>query len=250
MLIKKSSQRIKSKPEENQREDVKEVVSAEQSAVDAVQSGEQAPPPEENLAEKIFDIDNLDFSQRVERRTGTRRRGYRRIDDRKLVSRAKDEADNIKRTAFEEGYKAGIDKANEDIRYFREQLKAFLTANKEVFEYIAPDILEISVDIAKKIIKKEVATDPQIVMNIILDILKTVSKSEPKILIKVNPAEVQFVKDNMPNAIYELGVETKVNVVGDENLQEGGCIFETSNGIVDASIDAQTEIIKKALKGI
>ena len=101
MLIKKSSQRIKSKPEENQREDVKEVVSAEQSAVDAVQSDEQTQPPEENLAEKIFDIDNLDFSQRVERRTGTRRRGYRRIDDRKLVSRAKDEADNIKRTAFE-----------------------------------------------------------------------------------------------------------------------------------------------------
>lgn len=250
MLIKKNSQRIKSQPAEKQREDVKEQVSAEQAAVDVVQSQEQAPPPEENLAEKIFDIDNLDFSQRVERRTGTRRRGYRRIDDRKLVSRAKDEADNIKRTAFDEGYKAGIDKANEDIKYFREQLKTFLTANKEVFEYIAPDILEISVDIAKKIIKKEVATDPQIVMNIILDVLKTVSKSEPKILIKVNPTEVQFVKDNMPNALYELGVEAKVSVVGDESLQAGGCKFETSNGIVDASIDAQTEIIKKALRGI
>jgi len=199
---------------------------------------------------KIFDIDNLDFTQRVERRSGTRRRGYRRIDDRKLVSRAKDEADSIRRTAFEEGYKAGLNKASEDIEQFKSQLSTFLTAKKEVFEYIAPDILEISVDIARKIIKKEVASDPQIVMNIILDILKTVSKSEPKILIKVNPSEVQFVKDNMPGALYELGVETKVNVVGDENLQEGGCIFETSNGIVDASIDAQTEIIKKALKGI
>ena len=181
---------------------------------------------QENLAEKIFDIDNLDFTQRVERRSGTRRRGYRRIDDRKLVSRAKDEADNIRRTAFEEGYKAGLNKASEDIEQFKSQLKAFLTA------------------------KKEVTSDPQIVMNIILDILKTVSKSEPKILLKVSPAEVQFVKDNMPSALYELGVEAKVNVVGDENLQEGGCIFETSNGIVDASIDAQTEIIKKALKGI
>ena len=129
MLIKKNSQRIKSQPAEKQREDVKGQVSAEQAAVDVVQSQEQAPPPEENLAEKIFDIDNLDFSQRVERRTGTRRRGYRRIDDRKLVSRAKDEADNIKRTAFDEGYKAGIDKANEDIKYFREQLKTFLQEN-------------------------------------------------------------------------------------------------------------------------
>ncbi len=251
MLIKKNSQRIKSQPAEKQREDVKETTTATEQPV-AAESVAPAEPAtqEEDLAEKIFDIDNLDFSQRVERRSGTRRRGYRRIDDRKLVSRAKDEADSIKRTAFEEGYKAGIEKANEDIGFFREQLKTFLTAPKEVFEYIAPDILEISVDIAKKIIKKEVSSDPQVVMNIILDILKTVSKSEPKILIKVNPAEVQFVKDNMPNALYELGVETKVSVVGDESLQAGGCKFETSNGIVDASIDAQTEIIKKALRGI
>ena len=156
----------------------------------------------------------------------------------------------IYNVAIAAGLISGIDKATEDIQHFREQLKAFLTANKEVFEYIAPDILEISVDIAKKIIKKEVSTDPQVVMNIILDILKSVSKSEPKILIKVNPAEVQFVKDNMPNAIYELGIEAKVSVVGDESLQAGGCKFETSNGIVDASIDAQTEIIKKALRGI
>lgn len=254
MLIKKNSQRIKPQTKRDIVEEVKppqEVTSTEQNVASVADSAIETPPAvEENLAEKIFDIDNIDFTQRVERRSGTRRRGYRRIDDRKLVSRAKDEADSIKRTAFEEGYKAGIEKAEDDMKAFQAQLKTFLTAKNEVFEYIAPDILEISVEIARKIIKKEVANDPQIVMNIILDILKGVSKSEPKVMIKVNPSEVQFVKDSIPNAIYELGVEAKINVVGDENLQEGGCIFETSNGIVDASIDAQIEIIKKALKGI
>ena len=104
MLIKKNSQKIKDKSEKQ-----REVIDEKQTAVSAGAEGnaqiEDTPIPEENLAEKIFDIDNLDFTQRVERRSGTRRRGYRRIDDRKLVSRAKDEADNIRRTAFEEGYK-------------------------------------------------------------------------------------------------------------------------------------------------
>ncbi len=251
MLIKKNSQKIKQEKILEKREEevnrISETLPQEQGSVGLAS---EELKPEDDLSEKIFDIDNLDFSQRVERRSGTRRRGYRRIDDRKLVSRAKDEADSIKKAAFEEGYKAGIDKANADIEDFRDKLKAFLTAKKEVFEYIAPDILEISVEIARKIIKREVLQDPQVVMNIILDILKTISKNEPKILIKVNPAEVQFVKDNMPNALYELGLEAKVSVSGDENLQEGGCIFETSNGIVDASIDAQIEIIKKALRGL
>ena len=248
MLIKKNSQRLNSQAKRDKVEEVKPIEVTEKEEVAGVV--EPQKEPEENLAEKIFDIDNIDFTQRVERRSGTRRRGYRRIDDRKLVSRAKDEAESIKRTAFDEGYRAGIDKANQDMEYFKGQFRAFLTAKKEVFEYIAPDILEISVDIARKIIKKEVTSDPQVVMNTILDILKTVSKTEPKILIKVHPSEVQFVKDSMPNAIYELGVEAKISVVADENLQQGGCIFETSNGIVDASIDAQVEIIKKALKGI
>ena len=39
---------------------------------------------------------------------------------------------------------------------FRGQLSSFMNAKQDVFEYIAPDILEISVDIAKKIIKKEI----------------------------------------------------------------------------------------------
>ena len=46
-----------------------------------------------NLNVDIFDLDNIDFSQRQERRRGDRRRGYRRIDDRNLISRAQEEAD-------------------------------------------------------------------------------------------------------------------------------------------------------------
>ena len=71
MLIKKNSQRIKSQPVEKQREDVKGIGAAEQSAVESVRPVEEAVAPEEDLSEKIFDIDNIDFSQRVERRTGT-----------------------------------------------------------------------------------------------------------------------------------------------------------------------------------
>ena len=125
-----------------------------------------------------------------------------------------------------------------------------MNARKEVYEYIAPDILEISVDIAKTIIKKEVEADPQVLINTIIDVLRTVSKSEPKIVIKVRPQSVQFIKDSLPNITYQYGIDSKINIVSDPSIEEGGCIFQTNNGIVDASIDTQIEIIKKALEGI
>ena len=205
-------------------------------------------PPEPSV--DLFNIENIDFNQRQERRHGTRRRGYRRIDDRNLVSRAQEEAETIKRSAFEEGYKSGLDKATADVENFKNLIKEFMGAPKEVFEYVAPDILEISVNIAKKIVKKELKSDPQVLLDIILDVLKNACKNEPKVNIKVHPQAVAFLKDALPTVTYEYGIESKINILADPSVEEGGCVFQTNNGIVDASIDTQLEIIKKALDGI
>ena len=231
---------------------ISEIENVEQHSVveeDIIQEAPQPQAPQEPEID-LFDIENIDFTQRQERRRGSRRRGYRRIDDRNLVSRAQEEAENIKKSAFEEGYRKGMEQANADMETFRNSFSEFMNAPKNVFEYIAPDILEISVDIAKKIIKKEVESDPQVLVNTIVDVLKTVSKSEPKINIRVKPQAVQFIKDTLPNITYEYGIDAKVNIIADPSIEEGGCIFQTNNGIVDASIDTQLEIIKKAIEGI
>jgi len=205
-------------------------------------------PPEPEV--DLFNIENIDFTQRQERRRGTRRRGYRRIDDRNLVSRAQEEAENIKKSAFEEGYRKGLENAGSDIEALKNNLKEFMGAPKEVFEYIAPDILEISVGIAKKIIQKELESNPQVILDIIIDVLRKSCKNEPKVTVKVNPQLVAFLKDAIPNVTYEYGIETKINILADQSLEAGNCILQTNNGIIDASIDTQMEIIKKALEGI
>lgn len=213
---------------------------------------QQEPSVAKQVEEKIdiFDLDNIDFSQRQERRRGDRRRGYRRIDDRNLISRAQEEADTIKETAAKEGYRAGIEQAESDIAVLREKIADFISAKKEVFEYIAPDILEISVDIAQKIIKKEVTQNPELILETILDVMKSISKDESKITVKLNPVQVDMVKTELPEYISSMGIEAKITVVGDDSVSEGGCILNTNNGIVDASIDTQIEIIKEALKGM
>ena len=210
------------------------------------------PPPPQVVEEKIdiFDLDNIDFSQRQERRRGDRRRGYRRIDDRNLISRAQEEADTIKETAAKEGYRAGIEQAESDIIELRSKIADFISAKKEVFEYIAPDILEISVDIAQKIIKKEVTQNPQIILETILDVMNSISKEESRITVRLNPLQADLVRTELPEYISSMGVEAKINVVSDDSISEGGCIINTNNGIVDASLDTQLEIIKEALKGM
>jgi len=168
----------------------------------------------------LFEIENIDFTERQERRRGSRRRGYRRIDDRNLVSRAQEESENIKKSAFEEGYRLGLEKASSDLEKFRNEMAHFMNARKEVFEYIAPDILELSVDIAKTIIKKELESDPQVLINTIVDVLRTVSKNESKIVIRVRPQAVQFIKDTIPNITYQYGIDSTINIISDPSVEE------------------------------
>ncbi len=212
----------------------------------------QPAPVAQEAEEKIdiFDLDNIDFSQRQERRRGDRRRGYRRIDDRNLISRAQEEADTIKETAAKEGYRAGIEQAEVDISALRAKIADFVSAKKEVFEYIAPDILEISVDIARKIIKKEVEQNPQIILDSIVEVMRTISKEESRITVKVNPLQADLVKTELPEYISSMGVDAKITVLADDTVEEGGCILNTNNGIVDASLDTQLDIIREALKGM
>lgn len=243
MIIKKKTSKKK-----------EEAKAAEEAALAAAQAEQEAQ--QEELAKQkeeelnIFDVDNIDFTQRRERRTGNRRRGYRRIDDRNLVSRAQEEAEQIKQSAYQEGFNAGLQQAQGDLENFRNVIGAFMGAEDRVFQEIAPNILAIALDIAQKIIKTEVTTNPEIILNTVTDILKTLSKNEPKITLKVNPVQVQYIKDTIPEELKTLGIETRLSVIADENIMEGGCIIQTANGLVDASIEAQLDIVQNALRSM
>lgn len=236
MIIKKKS-KLNS---EMQAEQVEETLTAAQDAQGADSVGEI----------DLFNLDNIDFKQRQERRRGDRRRGFRRIDDRNLISRAREEANSIREAAAKEGYQQGLQEARADIEQFKENMGQFLNAQQIVYDNIAPDILEISLDIAKKIIKKEMKDNPEVLLENVRDILKSLSKEEAKITLKVNSAQAEMLKQEIPEALKVAGLEARVIVVPDDNTMEGGCLVTTTNGVIDATMETQLSIITELLKEV
>ena len=192
----------------------------------------------------LFDLDNIDFKQRQERRRGDRRRGFRRIDDRNLISRAREEAVTIREAAAKEGYEQGLAQATSDIAQLKSQIINFSGAQQAVFDRIAPEIMAISIDIAKKIIKTEVQQNPDLIIANIQQCLKELSKEETKVMIKLNPADVANVKQQIPTLIENAGLDVKVMIVPDTMMTQGGGIIQTTNGIIDTQVD----IVIKALR--
>ncbi len=205
---------------------------------------------EEKSKKNDFDLslDNITFEQREERREGSRRRGYRRTQDRNIVSRAQKDAQSIKEVAKQEGYNEGLNQAKKDIEDLREKFSEFYNYKDEVFQKVSECIMDISVEIAKKIINKEIETDKNAIISIIKGVVEEVNKTEDKITLKVMPKDVELVRDKLPELFSGDYYEAKILVVPDNNIKDGGVIVETSNGIIDATIATQLAIIEKALK--
>lgn len=250
MIIKRHNQKKTSTQAPKEPEPVQEQQKIEQAP--AVPEQTQPQQPKEDRADIFagFNFDEIDFAQRAERRRGDRRRGYRRIDDRNLISRAQQEAIMIKEQATRDGYEKGLIEAHATIKDLKNALEEFFEYKDVVYEKVSQDILDISLKVAQKIIKKEVQTDKSVLDSIVKDALKSLAKDENKIILKVNPTDVEYTKEIVPKLLSSGQFEAKIFVSGDKDVEEGSAVIETSNGVIDANISTQLEIIKEAFKQI
>ncbi|HIS89792.1 TPA: hypothetical protein IAA87_10300 [Candidatus Avigastranaerophilus faecigallinarum] len=262
MIIKKKYTTIKKTAEESPIieepiiEDVsvqvtRDVVKKEDGVVQpTVQTQEETSKEKKKKKEDNLDLslDNIKFEQREERREGTRRRGYRRTEDRNIVSRAQKDALAIKEEAKKEGYEEGLASAKNDIEDLKSKFTEFFNYKTEVYEKVSDCIYEVSMEIARKIINKQVETDKEYIISMIKGVVEEIHKTENKITLKVMPKDVEIVRDKISEIFSGEYFEAKISVIPDNEIKEGGVIVETSNGIIDATLETQLSIIEKALK--
>ena len=195
--------------------------------------------------EKI-DISMIEFKERVERRRGDRRRGYRRIDERSLISRAQQEAHTIKELAAREGYQNGLKRAQEEIDTLKDALREFLSAKETMYDDFYPHIMEISLEVAKKIIKKETSMSNEILRETIRSVMDEVNTDAQKITIKVNPSDCEFAALSLPEILNEKNLNVRIATMPDDTVEKGSCVIIADNGVIDANFRTQLSVLQSA----
>ena len=169
------------------------------------------------------------------------------------INDANSEVNDIKANAWEEGFNRGKQEA---MQRMEEDIDAVLiSANKvltessikarEIFQDNKSEIIKLSFEIAKKIIKKEVSDKEVLFENLVEAMKKAQSNKELKIF--VNWEQLSFgkeIKDILKNNFQ--GIET-IDIIEDRTVEPGGCIIETKLGKIDATIKNQLDIVFNAL---
>ena len=194
-------------------------------------------------------FDNLtEVTERQERRRGDRRRAYRRIEDRSLVSRAHEEAKIIKEQAAQEGFQNGISKASDEISVLQDAISNLIGVKEAAYQYYKNDIAEIAVEVARKILNAQVQLNPETIIEITENVIKEVSKEESHITFIINPADELILKENLETNSAFKNKKATMSVQTDENIEQGSCKVVTASGQIDATFSSQLGIIRRAFE--
>lgn len=220
----------------------------EQSVVSPA-SPQEVIPSEPLEPEFDWNEDTVETGEAPDRRTedrrNDRRRGYRRIEDKDLISKAHEEAVAIKEHAQEQGFQEGLVQANAEIDALRQTIAELMNGREEALQSIAGEIGSLAVEIAARIIKTEVSCDETLVMGMVKDTIQKMGRNTKSVLVKVNPEDAsavrRFLKDD--DAIPNLNAE--VIVMDESTVDQGSCIVETNSGLIDASFSTQLGILRQ-----
>jgi len=177
----------------------------------------------------------------------------------KILTEAKQKAEKIKAKAYrvgltkgkEEGKKEGKKEVLNQLAPLKERLKKMIEqieyTQTAILKNQEKEILHLCLQMAQKIIHTEIQQNPQILLANLREGLKSVGRHKIT-AIKLNPRDLDFLqncKENISQSILNLqGIDLK----GDPDLLQGGCLIETDLGYVDAGIENQLQELKKTFE--
>jgi flagellar assembly protein FliH len=183
-----------------------------------------------------------------------------------LVSDARAQAEYLRRKAFEEGHEegrqAGIREAydeqrkilDEEVRELQNNISEVLQSvsieKEKLLEQYVDDLRKISLAIAEKIVQTSLQSSSDIIKRMILAATDKITKKQwAKIYITKCSAGVSMEVDaEFLEALSRLS--DNIKIVTMDNGEEGTCIIELPDEIIDASVGTQLENIKDILNNV
>jgi flagellar biosynthesis/type III secretory pathway protein FliH len=164
-----------------------------------------------------------------------------------ILEQAAAEKDLVTKSAYQSGYEAGqVALQTERDRLLEErtaQTQAIDQERSRLVGELEPAIIELSQQIARKIIHAELKLAPEQIANIAGAVLSKVVESD-NVTLKVSADDYAAVTDAMAD---RTGSGARVRFRVDHDLKSGDCLAVTPHGTVDGTVEGQLSEIRHRL---
>lgn len=161
-------------------------------------------------------------------------------EEKEVIKEANIVAEELKKAAEERGFDEGLFRFNEQILLFEEKVKMM---RHEMQKALLPLVLKAT----KRIIGEEIGLNPEAVVHIVMQSIKSVSNCQV-VKLFVNKADLEELETHKPKIkeIFErlesLEIEERADVA------RGSCIIQTEKGILNATLENQYRALERAFE--
>jgi len=172
-----------------------------------------------------------------------------------MIQEAQLRVSEIEKEAYEKGFgegqKAGMEVGESMgetlLKQYSSGLETLNRLRKELFSTSEKEVIRLSLEVARKIIKREVAIDDELILTLVKVALNRVA-DQTLITIRVNPRDYQSIERHRTAGIGvadNAAAGESVKLVEDPLIARGGCVIETESGTIDARVEEQLREIER-----
>jgi flagellar biosynthesis/type III secretory pathway protein FliH len=146
--------------------------------------------------------------------------------------------------AGREGVSARLEKALKSLEKMNSDLQRL---QNNVCRELERETVQLALEVARKIVGREVQTDVQAVTRMVRTGLSRLENAE-HITIRMNPEDMQRVAEFAPRMLAEITDAERVRFEGDAAISCGGCRIESDSGDIDARLERQLKAVEAAFQ--
>lgn len=141
------------------------------------------------------------------------------------------------------GYADGKQKAALEATRLGNLADAFTTEVGKADETISQQVLDLSVDLARALLKSALEVRPELVIPIVREAVRYLPALHQPALLFLNPDDAVLVKDRIGDELSKMGWQ----LADDTQLGRGSCRVETASNQIDATLPTRWQRLAAAL---
>ena len=108
---------------------------------------------------------------------------------------------------------------------------------------LADMVLELSLDVARQIVAGELAARPERVLDVVNQAMKQMAETSREARLLLNPEDAALVRPHLEQVLDR----NRLRIVEDTRIVRGGCLIETVQGDLDATLPARWRQVVQVL---
>lgn len=155
------------------------------------------------------------------------------------------------RTGLQQGYSEGSQalddfesrKAADIARQMQDLVDGFRGEMAALQSQVASDLVSLAVDIARQVLRRELATDATSLLPVATEALRALGEGASQLEVRVHPDDAALLR----NHLQAVPAARAWQLSEDPTQQRGGCRVEADTGVADASFEARWQAVMNAL---